>query len=246
MKKIIKCSTFTLIFPFIPLCFMLSFEIIPFTYTVYSGSQATSLASEIKKPYIKKENHFYKLSTVGDGIVYANGFEVRQALNDYAKRQIPAIAMIHSVGFKEQDYSYPVETLFGKEGKSISQKNAAFVASAHLNIIIEDDEPFLTTAAGGSAGLMMALELIHQLGEKDLLRGQRICGTGTIAPDGQIGSVGGIALKVLAADRAECDYTFVPRNNENEYLNYLSTHPIKTHVVLINNYKEALDFITHL
>lgn len=43
--------------------------------------------------------------------------------------------------------------------------------------------------------------------------GLRIAGTGTIAPDGQVGAVGGVAQKVAAAERAGTDYFLVPQAN---------------------------------
>ncbi|CAI6080238.1 SepM family pheromone-processing serine protease [Cohnella sp. JJ-181] len=63
---------------------------------------------------------------------------------------------------------------------------------------------------GPSAGLMMTLEIISQLQGKDLTKGYRIAGTGTIAADGSVGLIGGIQYKLMAADREKVDYFLVP------------------------------------
>lgn len=63
---------------------------------------------------------------------------------------------------------------------------------------------------GPSAGLMMTLEIISQLQDKDLTKGYRIAGTGTIAADGSVGLIGGIQYKLMAADREKVDYFLVP------------------------------------
>ena len=52
---------------------------------------------------------------------------------------------------------------------------------------------------GPSAGLMFALGIMDKVGPVDLTKGRFIAGTGTIAADGKVGPIGGIALKMIAA-----------------------------------------------
>lgn len=52
---------------------------------------------------------------------------------------------------------------------------------------------------GPSAGLMFALGIMDKVGPRDLTGGRFIAGTGTIDPDGNVGAIGGIALKMIAA-----------------------------------------------
>ena len=63
---------------------------------------------------------------------------------------------------------------------------------------------------GPSAGLMFSLEIINQLTPGDLTQGRKIAGTGTISPDGEVGQIGGVEHKVVAAARKGADYFFVP------------------------------------
>lgn len=55
---------------------------------------------------------------------------------------------------------------------------------------------------GPSAGLMFTLEIYNQLVEEDLTKGHEIAGTGTINEKGEIGPIGGIQQKVVAASDA--------------------------------------------
>jgi PDZ domain-containing protein len=52
---------------------------------------------------------------------------------------------------------------------------------------------------GPSAGLMFALGIMNKVGPVNLTKGRFIAGTGTIAADGKVGAIGGIALKMIAA-----------------------------------------------
>jgi len=63
---------------------------------------------------------------------------------------------------------------------------------------------------GPSAGLMFSLEIYNQLVKQDITKGYKIAGTGTISPDGTVGRIGGIAYKVLAAEKAGADIFFAP------------------------------------
>lgn len=67
--------------------------------------------------------------------------------------------------------------------------------------------------AGPSAGLMFALALYDQLTPDDLTAGRRIAGTGTIACDGGIGSVGGIEQKVAGAEERGAEVFLSPEGN---------------------------------
>ncbi len=69
---------------------------------------------------------------------------------------------------------------------------------------------------GGSAGLMLALDIISRLENRDLTNGKIIAGTGGIAPDGKVTPVVGAGLKVVAAHKAGASVFFVPQENYEE------------------------------
>jgi PDZ domain-containing protein len=64
---------------------------------------------------------------------------------------------------------------------------------------------------GPSAGLAMALAIIDDLTPGDLTGGKRVAVTGTIAPDGSIGEIGGLPQKAVAAKAAHAQIFIVPK-----------------------------------
>ncbi len=69
---------------------------------------------------------------------------------------------------------------------------------------------------GPSGGLMFSLGLYDTLTPEDLTEGRTIAGTGTIDPDGVVGPIGGIADKVIGAERAGATVFLVPARNMKE------------------------------
>lgn len=67
-----------------------------------------------------------------------------------------------------------------------------------------------TIVGGPSAGLMQTLYIYDSLTDVTGLSGYKIAGTGTIALDGKIGSVGAIKQKVYTAQQARVDVLFMP------------------------------------
>lgn len=65
---------------------------------------------------------------------------------------------------------------------------------------------------GPSAGLMFSLEMYAQITGTDLTKGYRIAGTGTITPTGEVGVIGGIEHKIVAADREGAEIFFAPKD----------------------------------
>lgn len=73
---------------------------------------------------------------------------------------------------------------------------------------------------GPSAGLMFTLEIYNQLIEKDITKGHEIAGTGTINEKGEVGPIGGISQKVVAAHDAGAEVFFAPNEKGAENSNY--------------------------
>ena len=89
-----------------------------------------------------------------------------------------------------------------------------------LDVAIEDALPKVTLPfnieisrhdiAGPSAGLMTALAVYTVTSGDDLTRGRKIAGTGTIDRKGDVGPVGGVVEKVVAAANAGATLFLVP------------------------------------
>ena len=71
----------------------------------------------------------------------------------------------------------------------------------------------LANIGGPSAGLMFSLAVVDKLTTGDLSDGEFVAGTGTITGDGEVGPIGGITHKMLAAREAGATIFLVPADN---------------------------------
>ena len=83
------------------------------------------------------------------------------------------------------------------------------------------DAPFeveitLADVGGPSAGLMFALGILDKLDEPSLTGGSYVAGTGEITAQGEVGPIGGIAQKLIAAKAKGADAFLVPAGNCDE------------------------------
>ncbi|MEZ0066086.1 PDZ domain-containing protein [Streptacidiphilus sp. MAP12-20] len=76
-----------------------------------------------------------------------------------------------------------------------------------------DVEINLGDVGGPSAGLMFALGIVDKLNGTDLTGGKFVAGTGTIDSTGNVGPIGGISMKLIAARAAGAQYFFTPADN---------------------------------
>lgn len=80
------------------------------------------------------------------------------------------------------------------------------------------DVPFevdiaLQDVGGPSAGLMFALAIVDRMTPGSLTGGEHIAGTGEINAEGEVGPIGGISFKVVAAKEVGADVFLVPQQN---------------------------------
>jgi PDZ domain-containing protein len=87
-----------------------------------------------------------------------------------------------------------------------------------ITILEQPSAPFdvdiqVEDVGGPSAGLMLTLGILDLVGEDDLTGGAVIAGTGTIDADGDVGAIGGIPLKMVAAREIGAELFLVPAGN---------------------------------
>ncbi|MGY1639433.1 PDZ domain-containing protein [Geodermatophilus sp. SYSU D00742] len=66
---------------------------------------------------------------------------------------------------------------------------------------------------GPSAGLMLSLGILDLVGDTDLTGGAKVAGSGTIDAEGNVGPIGGIQLKMVAAVDVGAELFLVPADN---------------------------------
>ncbi|HEX6219459.1 MAG TPA: PDZ domain-containing protein [Acidimicrobiia bacterium] len=96
---------------------------------------------------------------------------------------------------------------------------------------------------GPSAGMMHTIAIIDALTEGELTGGRVIAGTGTIALDGSVGSIGGIRQKVVGAEAAGAQYILVPAGN---YEKALTAERTDIEIVPVATLDEAITFLEGL
>lgn len=105
---------------------------------------------------------------------------------------------------------------------------------------------------GPSAGLMFSLEIYNQLMEEDIAKGYQIAGTGAINENGDVQRIGGIAQKIVAADKSGVDIFFAPNEKGAEGSNYqealIAAEDIKTSmkIVPVDTFEDAIDYLGNL
>ncbi len=96
---------------------------------------------------------------------------------------------------------------------------------------------------GPSAGLMYTLTIIDLLSPDDLLKGRVVAGTGTIDTSGNVGPIGGIRQKLVAAEREGATYAFVPAGNWEQAQSAPLDH---LELIEVSTLQDALDFLATL
>ena len=107
---------------------------------------------------------------------------------------------------------------------------------------------------------MFTLE-INQLMDEDLTKGYNVAGTGTMQETGEVGRIGGIDLKVIAADEADIEIFFAPddelpeevlKNNPSLRSNYLEAKEVaekigtKMKIVPVKTVDDALAYLEEM
>ncbi|MCF6136992.1 SepM family pheromone-processing serine protease [Pseudalkalibacillus berkeleyi] len=98
---------------------------------------------------------------------------------------------------------------------------------------------------GPSAGLMFTLEIYNQLTKTDWTKGRQIAGTGTMNEAGEVGPIGGIKQKVVAADNADAVVFFAPVAADNYKHAKEAAEDINTdmEIVPVKTFTDALEYL---
>ncbi|WML38983.1 SepM family pheromone-processing serine protease [Neobacillus sp. OS1-2] len=120
-------------------------------------------------------------------------------------------------------------------------------------IVVEPKVKVRTDEIGGpSAGLMFSLEIYNQLTSEDLTKGYQIAGTGTIDGAGNVGPIGGIEQKIVAADKAGAEIFLAPnekgakKSNYKDALKTANEINTKMKIVPIDTFDEAVHYLEQL
>ncbi len=101
-----------------------------------------------------------------------------------------------------------------------------------------------TGAIGGpSAGLAFTLQLVQELSHRRFNQKVEVAATGTIAPNGAVGEVGGVPQKAVAVYRAGVRVFLVPVQQVAQAHTYVGN---RLKIVGVSSLSQAIDIIKHL
>ncbi|WP_377889380.1 SepM family pheromone-processing serine protease [Alkalihalobacillus sp. R86527] len=188
------------------------------------------------------------LITGVDGESIEKTKELLDVLGEYSKSDKVVITFKRNKKEQEIELGFSAfperfNTEDGKVGIGITGPVTAKTIKTEPSIDINTDQ-----IGGPSAGLMFSLEIYNQLTEEDWTKGYKIAGTGTITEDGEVGPIGGIKQKVVAADGSGADIFFAPvaHSNYEDALEAAEDIKTKMKVVPVETFKDASDFLKQL
>ncbi|TCS93103.1 SepM family pheromone-processing serine protease [Hazenella coriacea] len=201
------------------------------------------------------KNHTTKLQ-VGDLLlaVDQNKLQSSEQLIQYLRTKKAGDTV--SVQLKRKDKvlteSIPLISLPVQKGEE-PRAGLGVIPITRYDIQTEPPVTFHAEKIGGpSAGLMFSLEIVDRLLPRDLTHGYQIAGTGTISDQGEVGQIGGIQHKIVAADRAGAEYFLCPRDlkngDQNEKIAKQTAEKIGTSmkVIPVSTLEEAIQFLQKL
>ncbi|MDT9681281.1 S16 family serine protease [Streptomyces sp. TRM76323] len=231
--------------PVLALLAVAAFAPLPFTIAL-PGSTADVLGADKGRPVI----------TVSGAPVRKTSGQLRMTtIVATAPRSDIGLGDVVSAWFRRDRAVLPHDSVYpaGKTDREIEKRNlgqmrssqdsAVAAALNHLGRSEKDVEVKLHLAdvGGPSAGLLFSLGIVDKLagdGEGgDLTGGRVVAGTGTIAPDGTVGAVGGVSLKTQAAARDGATVFLVPKAECDDAL---ATRPGGLRLIPVGTLKDAV------
>ena len=90
----------------------------------------------------------------------------------------------------------------------------------------------------------MSLAIYNYLIDKDITRGRKIVGTGTIDELGNVGSIGGVKYKLMGAVKQNADIFFVPYGeNYDTVVKLKRKKKYNIKIVPVKTLDEAIDYL---
>ncbi len=188
----------------------------------------------------------------GEPIEFATEAVTAIGTHDVGDEVVLAVEREYPKGVQEETYRIklgPYVTIDEATGEVEYDYDRAMLGVLLESSGVEADFPveveFNTEGIGGpSAGLMWTLEIMNQLTEEDLTNGILVAGTGTIAPDGTVGPIGGMTQKTYGALESGAKWLLVPEDNYAEAVEASQGKDIT--IIRMSTVEDALVFLDSL
>lgn len=187
---------------------------------------------------------------MGDRITGIDGNEVKKAddLISYVENKSAGDTI--SVKFVRDDETQTKDIKLESFKELDNKVGIGIQLVTDRGVSVDPKLKFSSGSIGGpSAGLMFSLEIYDQLTKEDLTHGHQIAGTGEIDYEGNVGRIGGIDKKVIAADDEGCTIFFAPNEkgaaDSNYHLAKKTAEEIGTDmkVIPVDTFSDALTYL---
>ncbi|MEC0243484.1 SepM family pheromone-processing serine protease [Paenibacillus dokdonensis] len=190
--------------------------------------------------------------SVGDIITEIDGKKMQKSADVIAylsaKKAGETVNMVYLHEGKRQEQSFELTVINdqGKVGLGIQPEDEFDIHPPRQVKINTRD------IGGPSAGLMFSLEILNQVLPEDLTKGYQIAGTGTIDQEGNVGQIGGIRDKIVAAHEGKVDIFFCPADvqpgdtNAKDIEDEAKKRNYSIRIVPVRSVQEALHYLKQL
>lgn len=231
-----------------------------------SGSQTNAIEAAYKKAGVAYNDVALSVSVIGhiDGVESKGDFEARDVIlsvdgqDVHSAENLSALLAAKKPGDhvkvklkrNGKETAEDVELIELKDSDGAVRPGFGISIAEQRDIVSSDTGKkvnFAKTDIGGpSAGLMFTLEIYNQLTSGDLSKGHRIAGTGTIAPDGTVGAIGGVQFKIVAANQQKAEVFFVPEDNYKDAKQKADSIGTSMKIVPVKTLDDALNYLAGL
>ncbi len=220
-----------------------------------NGSAIKTAYSLANKKATEVSSKIYVIAVFDE---YESGFEVQDQLISIDGATFSTIEE-YSKLIQKHEVSDKITAEVIRDGKKITvsstiyeEDNRKICGIALQNVKEYETDPkvkiaFKDSESGPSGGLITTLEIYNQLTKKDITGGLKIVGTGTVDPNGNVGPIGGVKYKVMAADQDKADVFLVPAgDNYQEAAKVKKDKKLKIKLIPVKTVEEAIDELAKL
>jgi PDZ domain-containing protein len=171
-----------------------------------------------------------KLTSITDFIKYINSKQVNDKIKIEYKRN-NRIKETYSIIYEEKSKKY------------------VGISAIKIYKIKSDDNIEVkskSNESGPSGGLITTLSIYDALIKKDLTKGYKIVGTGTISDDGTVGEIGSVTFKLASAVKDKADIFLCPKENYKDATKYAKKHKYDIIIKEVASFDEAVDYLNKL
>lgn len=180
---------------------------------------------------------------VGDKVLEVDGksFQTFSSLREYINTK--SSGEVLSVKVEENGKKKTKSAKLYKDAKeNVIYMGVSIMLDKNYEVSPKVDIKFRNSEGGPSGGLMMSLEIYSQLINKDITRGRKIVGTGTISEDGEAGEIDGVKYKLRGAVKNKAQIFIAPSgNNYKEAVKEKKKNNYKIKIIEAKNFKQVLE-----